>query len=55
MEKEEPWLIYQFNQFRFSFLREEIVIYDKQYKREYKLKPSGNEEFPFVFMLERRD
>lgn len=49
------WLTYQFGRFKFSFKEDYILVYDKQYKLEYKIRMNGNMHFPFEIILEKQD
>lgn len=49
------WLTYQYGRFKFSFKEDYVLVYDKQYKREYKIQLNGEMNFPFEISLEKQD
>lgn len=49
------WLTYQFGRFKFTFQEDFVLVYDKQYKREYKIRMNGDVNYPFEIMLEKQD
>lgn len=50
-----PFLTYQFQGFIFKFIEDYVLIYDTQYKIEYKLCLEHRPDFPFKFEKIRID